>query len=564
MHPTHQYAHDVVSGKRDVCKWVRLACKRHLKDLLRTDIWFDEQAADRFFKWSEIMRHYKGPEKGKPIVLDDWQKFIYGNAYGWKKVLNGGKTNLWRFNYIYVEIPRKNGKTTMAGVSASYDCAAVEDTGAEVYCLATKEEQARLLYNDIAAFISGSPDLQEVFEILHGRNTIYSQQSNRTSFVKPLSADDKTHDGLNPIAAYCDEVHAWPDRKLWDVTEDAFGARANWHMVAITTSGSNRQGICYLEREHLTDILEERIVADNKFGVIYTVDDDEKTRWMDEKVWYKANPALGKGKMLQYMIDQAAKVKQMPSKKNTFLNKQLDIWTDVAEAWLEYEVWAKRSAEFGWGLMKGLSCTGGMDLARVGDLSATAYWFPPQQNGHTKHRLLVNFFLPELLMTERMERDKLPYDLWAEQGFIQLTPGNTTDFNFIKADILAKAKMYNLQSFGFDRHFGGEIVNDLTNEGLEMTEFGMGFVSMGSPSAEFERQIVAGEIEHNNNPVLNAHASVVAISKDPAGNIKPDKLASVKRIDGIVAAIIARGVGMAPSDKKKPSVYLKRGIRTIG
>lgn len=563
MHPTHQYAQDVVSGKKNVCKWVKLACKRHLKDLTRTDIWFDEKAANRFFRWSEIMRHYKGPEKGKPIVLDDWQRFIFGNAYGWKKVENGQKTDIWRFNYVYIEIPRKNGKTTMAGVAASYDCAAVEGTGAEVYCLATKEDQAKLLYNDVSAFIAGSPDLQEVFEILHGRNTIFSKESNRTSFVKPLGADSQRHDGLNPLAAYCDEVHAWPDRKLWDVTEDAFGARTNWHMVSITTSGSNRQGICYLERSHLTDILEGRIEADNKFGVIYTVDDEEKGLWRDEKIWFKANPALGKGKQLQYMRDQAIKAEQMPSKLNTFLNKQLDIWTDVAEAWLNYDTWKSRSNLFLWETMRGLNCHGGMDLARVGDLSAVAYWFPPQKS-LTKARVLVDFYFPSLLMSERIHQDKVPYDLWAQQGFLKLTPGNTTDFKFIEADILARSSMYNLQSMGYDRHFGGELVNSLSDEGVEMVEFGMGFASMGAPTAEFERQLVAGEMEHNDNPVLNSNAACVSISRDPAGNIKPDKLASTKRIDGIVAAIIALGRTMAPSDKKKPSVYLKRGIRTLG
>lgn len=560
--PTTDYALEVVSGHIPANRFVRLACERHLRDLARTDVWFDAKAAERFFNYCKCLKHYKGPMKGQRIVLEPWQRFIFGCIYGWKKVVEGVKSNLWRFNYAYLEVPRKNGKTTIAAAGASYDCALLEDTGAEVYCLATKEDQAKLLYNDVAAYINQSEDLKEVFEILQGRSTIYCLKSDRTSFIKPLGSDSDRLDGLNPFSAYTDELHAWPHRDLWDVIEDGFGARENWHMIAITTAGHDKKGICYQERQHLIEILEQRIDADNKFGVIFTVDDKEKENWLDEKNWYIANPNLGTGKQLSYMRDLALKAQQMPTKKNAFLNKQLNIWTDVLESWIQYDAWKACESPFACLNLKGKTCTAGMDLARVNDLSAVGYFFEPQA-GVEFPTVLVDYYLPQANMRERQEQDRVPYDVWVSQGHIRTTPGNTTDFSFIQHDILERAAMFNIKELAFDRHFAGEIVNSLQNEGINLVEFGMGFVSMGSPTAEFERLVIAKQLRHNNNPVLNWNVANLVVRRDPAGNIKPDKDASINRIDGAVALIMALGRTMAKGELKKPSPYEKRGLRSI-
>jgi phage terminase large subunit-like protein len=332
--------------------------------------------------------------------LEPWQHFIFGNIYGWKRVVNGERTNLWRFNINYIEVPRKNGKTTICAAGASYDCAFLEETGAEVYILATKEDQAKLMYNDVAAYVAKSPALAEVFEILKGKNTIYSVESARTSFIKPLGADSERLDGLNPIAAYADELHAWPSRALWDVMEDSFGSREQWHMVAITTAGTNRQGICYEQRDHLINILEGRVVDDHKFGVIFTLDEEDRDAWDEERTWFKANPNLGCGKQLDYMRQKAEQAKQMPSSLNTFLNKQLDIWTDVAEAWLSVDQWNACASNYGLELLKHKRCTAAFDLARVGDLSAVGFVYP-KQAGLTVTHLWTHFYLPEALLRAR-------------------------------------------------------------------------------------------------------------------------------------------------------------------
>lgn len=558
------YAMEVLVGAIPACSYVKLACQRFINDLEREDIWYDINAAERFYKFCRQLKHYKGPDRGKPIELDPWEKFVFGNIYGWKRVDPDLPKErwIWRFKFNYIEVPRKNGKTTISAAAAAYDTAFVEDTGAEVYCLATKEEQAKILWNDIRAFIKMSEDLGEVFEMLEGQNTIYSRDSERTSFVKPLGSNSKKQDGLNPLSAICDELHEWPDRKLLDVIEDAFGARSQWHIIEITTAGYNKQGICFIERKHGIDILEGRIHNDDKFVIIYTIDPEDKDNWRDESVWFKANPSLGRGKQLAYMRSKAQKADEIASELNTFLNKQLDVWTDVLEAWLKWEVWRGCALTYDRTKLAGKKCKVGIDLAKVSDISAVAYYFPTQK-GLDKPHVLMKFYCPRDNVSVRVERDKLPYNVWVKEGWIVETPGNTTDFDFIEWDILVSSKQFQIEQIAVDRTFAGEIVNHLMAAGLEIIDFGQGFMSMGSPTAELERLLTAKEIYHNGNPVLDWMSSNVVIRKDPAGNMKPDKDNSPEKIDGIVALIMAIGLTLARRDPKKKSPYEKRGMRSL-
>lgn len=561
LDPTTLYAAQVSDGTIDSCRYVRLACERHLNDLKRKDIHFDVGAAERFFKYCSELKHYKGPERGKPIHLNPWQKFIEGCRYGWKRGRTAAGLALWRFHISYTEVPRKNGKTTISAAGASYDCGFMEDTGAEIYCMATKEDQAKLLFNDINAYISKSPELSEMFEVLQGKNTIYSVGSARTSFVRPLGGDSKTLDGLNPFSAYADELHAWTKPDLWYVMEDGFGARANWHMNAITTAGHSRIGICWDQRAHVINILEGRIESDDHFGIIYTVDDNQIENWRDPRNWHIANPNLGQGKLLTYMEEKCRQAEQMPSSLNAFLNKQLDIWTDVAEAWLNVEQWNRCAGEFDESILKGKRCHIGIDLAKVNDQSAVAYYFPVQP-GLGKAHVFVDYYMPTDSLRQKSERDGVTYPMWAEQGWLFVTPGKTTDYDFIRKDINARSKQFKIVCIGYDRHFAGELVHHLGHDGFETMDIGMGFVSMAFPTEDLEREVVAGEIVHNNNPMLNWNASNVVITRDAAGNKKPDKEASIRKIDGIVAVII--GKATMAEERMGPSVYEVRGPIIIG
>ena len=449
----------------------------------------------------------------------------------------------------------------MASAGALYDAGFVERTGAEVYCVATKEDQAKLLFNDCIAYINQSEEMGGIFNHLAGRSILYVGDTGRTSFVKPLGSDSKRLDGLNPLSVYADELHAWKKRELWDVMEDAFGARQQYHMIAITTAGYNKNGICFEERKHLVRVLQQQIQSDEKFGVIYTVDEDMQQDWKKPSVWHLSNPNLGIGKEVGYMETQVNKVSQMPSKLNSFLNKQLNIWTDVEQAWISSDNWASCSSDITEQQLQGLTCYAGMDLARVNDLSAVAYFFP-QQDGLDRSCLLVDFFIPEYELKAREERDQVPYGLWAKHNNLTLTTGKTTDWDFIHHSIMQRNGIFNIEAFGYDRHFAGELVAKLERDEIPMTKFGMGYISLGSPTQEMERLIVAGELQHLGCPVLGWNFLNCIVSKDPAGNLKPDKMKSVDRIDGAVASIVALGMFLNREDKKT-NPYENRGLRML-
>lgn len=607
--PALDYAFDVLAGQIPACRYIRLACQRFMDDLNNPEFWYDEAAAEKFYDFCSYAKHYKGPQKGQPIHLEPWEKFLAGNVYGFKRcrpateddLIAWGddddqgwgerlrelypdgfdvgefiKTDILRFHYNYLEVPRKNGKTTLAALMAAYDAAFLEDTGAEVYCLATKEEQAQILWRDVRAFIKQSEDLTEVFEVLEGRNTIYTKDSSRTSYIKPLGSNSDTLDGLNPISAVCDELHEWPDRALLDVIEDAFGARINWHVIQITTAGKNKQGICYTERKHGIDILEGRFKKDDKLVLIYTVDEEDVldngkvsyTRCLtDQTVWFKANPNLGTGKQLDYMVTKAEKASQIPSELTTFLNKQLNIWTDAAEIWLKWEVWKQTHRDYKRALLRGKKCFLGGDLGKVDDMSAIVYWFPVQP-GLDKVHVLVDFYCPSDNIATRVKMNKWPYDVWVREGWVKETPGNTTDYKFIAADILKAREEFEIEWGCFDRTFGGELIQTLMEEGMEILTAGQGFMSMGPACDELERLIIKQEIVTNHNPVLDWNSANVVVVKDPADNKKPDKVNSPGKIDGIVAMLNVV-IGILAKSKKEPpkkganKIYEKRGLRNL-
>lgn len=588
LHPATAYALSVVGGHIPACKWVVLACKRHLEDLTRTDVWFDEAGATEFFNFCTYLKHYKGPDAGKNIELNPWQKFVFGCVYGWKTVefnvtvkekvlINDVETEIskfyevyksdnWRFKKVYIEIPRKNGKTTIAAACAAFDALMTDPTGAQVYSVATKEDQAALLWLDVAAYIAQSEGLQEEFEILEGKQTIYANGTARTSFIRPLGSDSKRQDGFNPLSIIADELHAWPKRGLWDVMVQAFSARTKYHIIAITTAGHNLKGVCWDERTNVVDILEGRVSNDAKFGIIYTVPDDQKEEYQNKDNWYLANPNLGCGKQLRYMEDMALSASQIPSELNTFLNKDLNIWTDVAEAWITTEAWRKCYFPYTFEDMAGCSCRVGIDLAEVNDLCAVDFTFPPQGD-FKKQRDLTLYYMPKDAMRAKGERDGVSYLDWEKAGYIKSTPGSVTDFKFITEDVLKWAKVFKIESVAFDPFKSREITNSLQKEGIKCVEHRQGFTSMGLPSSTFERQVVGQLMEQNGNPVSEWCLTNTIVLKDPTGLIKPDKNSAdknKKRIDGIVAKIMARGAYLLDKpEEKKENPLEKRGLRTL-
>lgn len=536
MNPVTAYAKAVTSGEIIACKWVRLACERHLRDLDDDRFFFDEAEAQRWIDFfPQNLRHYKGECAGQPFHLEPWEEFIIGCIFGWKLADTGKR----RFRYAYIEVPRKNGKTTLvAGIGVG---GLLDEPGAEVYTVATKEDQAKLAWRDGVTFIKNSPHLSKAL-----RTRIKAIHFDPGHAIwRPLGSDSETQDGLNPSIAIMDELHAWKSRDLFDVIDDAMGARAQPLIPIITTAGYNKNGICYEQRQHVESILETTIDDESYFGIIFTVDDPDN--WDCETEWQKANPNLGISKTWEFMRDQAARAKQMPSKLNAFLNKQLNIWTEAEVSWLPMDQW---DACAGDAEMSG-PCFAGLDLASVSDIAAFVRYWP--ETG----LVFPTFWIPEEGARKREKESRVPYPEWIRQGLIRATEGNVTDYDVIRRDILEIAEEYPIQEIPFDRWNSSQLVTQLQGDGLEMVSFGQGFASMSAPSKELEKLVAGGKLRHRGNPVLRWMAGNVVATNDPSDNIKPDKKKSREKIDGIVALIMAIGRAQVHVEEPKTKPFIQ-------
>lgn len=548
-----EYARGVLDGEIPACKWVRLACERHFEWMERDDIYFDYKAAKRCCEFfPTFLKHYKGAWAGKPLELAPWQKFFFGSVYGWKWKATGFRV----IRYAYLEVPRKNGKTTSAAGPVIQELFIGGEGGAEIYAVATKEDQAKILANDVRKMLKRCPDLLE-----HAKIRVKEIEYEPMDAVfKPLGSDSDTLDGLNPHFWVADEFHAWKNRDLWDVMDDGTGARMQPVCLMITTAGANQQGVCYTTRTQIVNIL-EKVVEENTdawFGLIYTVDDPEN--WEEEEEWYKANPNLGIGKTIEYMRGQYAMAKQMPSKRNAFLNKQLNIWTDAEQAWITTELWRSCGSLLDTETLRGKRCYVGIDLAEVKDLSAVVYLFPPQE-GVEKYTALLRCWIPEDDIRDRSKKDRVPYDVWKHQGLVEATPGNVTDFDFIETAIVQDCLKYDVEEVAYDPWRATQTAIHLQDTGLEMVPVRQGFKSLSAPVKELERLLTKGEFNHLGNPVFAWAASNVVAVYDPTNAVKFDKAKSRERIDPMAALVNALARAMEEEDPG--SVYDSKEVRTL-
>lgn len=547
-----EYVRDVLSGEQVACRWVRLACERHVRDLEEGEergLWFDEEKARQAITFFRLLKHSKGEWAGRPLTLEPWQQFVVASLLGWRRT-DGTR----RYRTAYLEVARKNGKTTLAAGLGLYLMLADGEPGAEVYSVATKRDQARLSHGEATRMAKSSPAIRRMVNVY--RDNIHIVDT--ASKFEPLGADADTMDGLNVHAALVDEVHAHKTRTVWDVIETATGARRQPLMLAITTSGYNRQSLCWQLHEYSQQVLDGVIEDDSWFGMIYTLDEDDD--WEDETLWPKANPNLGVSKKWDDMRRKAARAREMPAALNAFQRLELDIWTQAETKWIPWQHWQACGAAVDADGMRGRICYGGLDLSSNIDVSAFLLVFPPQGNGD-QYQVLSRFWIPEEAMVERSRRDRVPYDAWVRQGLITATPGNVIDYAWILDQIDQDAQAYDIREVAFDRWGATKIATELMERGGEdwLVQFGQGYVSMSPAMRELERLILEHKLAHGNNPVLTWMANNLVVRTDPAGNIKPDKEKSIERIDGMVALVMALDRALRHEPPKR-SVYETRGL----
>lgn len=554
-----EYCDRVLAGIQPAGKLQRLAVERHRRDLLEgaaRGLWFDVAAAHHAIDFFGFLCHSKGEWAGRPFDLSPWQQFIVASIFGWKRA-DGTR----RFREAYIEIPRKNGKSTLIAGIGLYLLIADGEAGAEVYSAATKKDQARIVHEEATRMVRKSPLLRGKIGIFVDNLSVVATNSK----FEPLGADSETQDGLNPSAALIDEYHAHPNDGIYNVLNTGTGARQQPLILIITTAGSNKaKSACGQKNEYCQRVLLGTVEDDETFAFIATI--DEKDDWRDESVWAKANPNLGVSCKIDDLRRKARVAAQMPSQQNAFRRLHLDEWTEQTSRWLDLETWdacagpvpARELPEF----LTGRACFGGLDLASTRDTCSLTLYFPPTDEAPLGY-VVPYVFIPAESIVERDKRDRTTYSAWSDNEWLEATEGNITDYAFIRARVHEVAEQFQLMQLAFDRWNASQLVTELGNDGIEMVPFGQGFASMAAPTKSLEAKILGKQIAHGGHPVLRWMAQNVSVKQDPAGNMKPDKASSGEKIDAIVAAIMAIGIAELQVADASASVYDTEDLKTL-
>lgn len=552
--PVAAYARAVIAGRSPACKWVRLACERHLADLdtgHERGLWWDQDGADHAIQFFEFLRHSKGKWNDEPFVLSPWQAFIVGSLFGWKRA-----DGLRRFRIAFVEVPRKNGKTTLAAGIALYLFVCDGEAGAEIYSAATKKDQAKLVFEDAKAFVGRSPDLSAVIERWKHSLQIPAARSK----FEALGADADSLDGLNPFVAVCDEIHAWKSRDLWDVLLTGMGAREQPLALPITTAGDFSDSIYNELHTDVEQVLEGVVSDDEVFGYIATTDAEDD--WREPRAWAKANPNLGVSLREEELATVIKRAERQPSSQNKVKRNRLNIRTAALDAWLRLDLWDKCGAKWDEGELAGRECFGGLDIANTSDLAAFTLAFPwGMDKGELVYRLKCWFWCPndtDEPTGEKLRRKLFP---WVQAGFVEFTDGNTIDLGRIESVVKECAERYQLKAVCYDPWNAGATAQALEAAGIEVAKFVQNANNFNEPCRVFERAVAAGRLLHAGNPVLRWMASNCVARTNGAGYVMPDRKRSRDKIDGIPASVMAlAGEMRARFGGDGPSVYETRGV----
>jgi phage terminase large subunit-like protein len=508
-------------------------------------VYFDEAAGQRavdFF--AECLTHIKGEFAGRPFILEPWQeRDIIRPLFGWKRP-DGSR----RYRTAYVEIPRKNGKSSMAAGVGLYLLSADGEPGAEVYSAASDREQAAIVFGVARGMRDASPELRKRLKPYVRALVMFSTGSS----YKVLSADAPTKHGFNAHGILFDELHAQPTRELYDVLTTSTGARRQPLTFITTTAGYDRHSICWEVHDYACKV-RDGIIDDASFlPVIYAAATDD--RWDDPAVWARANPGLGVSVKPAYLEQQAAKARESLAYQNTFRRLHLNQWTEQAERAIDMDLWDACATPVDRAALRGRRCFGGLDLATTTDVAACVLLFPDDAGGFD---VLPFFWVPGENIRRRVERDRVPYTVWAQQGYIKTTEGNVIDYDVIRADVAALAEEFDLAEIGYDRWNATQLVTQLQEDGATMVPIAQGFQSLNAPTKDLLKLVAERAVRHGGHPVLRWMANNLATKQDPAGNLKPDKGKSAEKIDGVVALIMALARAIVQSETK--SVYESRG-----
>ena len=449
----------------------------------------------------------------------------------------------------------KTHNSELAAAIALYLLYADNEPSAEVYGAACDRNQASIVFDVARQMVEMSPALLRRSKIRSAGKRIINYRN--AGFYQVLSAETGTKHGLNVSGLVFDEIHAQPNRKLYDVlTKGSGDAREQPLFFIITTAGNDKNSICYELHTKALDLMAGRKKDYTFYPVVYGLEGEAD--WTDEANWYKANPSLGHTIQIDRVREAYRNAVENPAEENVFKQLRLNIWTSASIRWIPEQVYDKGNLPIDRDFLRGRMCYGGLDLSSTSDITALVLAFPPRSDDE-KYILLPFFWLPEDTLELRCRRDHVLYDVWQKQGFIQTTEGNVIHYGFIEKFIERLGETYHIREIAYDRWNATQMVQNLEDMGFTMVPFGQGFKDMSPPSKELFKLLMEGNIIHGGNPVLKWMAGNVVMRQDPAGNIKPDKEKSVEKIDGIVASIMALDRCIR-NRTGSGSVYDERGV----
>lgn len=515
------------------------------------DSHYDKSRADYAVAFVELLKHTKGQWFGKPFKLMPWQEKIIRDLFGTIKA-NGYR----QFNTAYVEIPKKNGKSELAAAVALLLTCGDGEERAEVYGCAADRAQASIVFDVAVDMIRQNPALSKRVKILTSQKRIIYQPTN--SFYQVLSAEAYSKHGLNSSAVVFDELHAQPNRKLFDVmTKGAGDARTQPLFFLITTAGNDTNSICYEQHQKALDIIEGRKHDKTFYPLIYGIKQDDD--WTDPEVWKKANPSLGITIAEEKVVAACDSAKQNLAEENSFRQLRLNQWVKQAVRWMPMDKWDACSFKADEDSLRGRVCYGGLDLSSTTDLTSFVLVFPPEDEDD-KFVILPYYWVPEDTLDLRVKRDHVNYDLWAKQGYIQTTEGNVVHYGFIEKFVEELGEKYNIREIAFDRWGAVQMVQNLEGMGFTVVPFGQGFKDMSPATKELMKLTLEQKLAHGGHPVLRWNMDNIFIRTDPAGNIKADKEKSTEKIDGAIATIMALDRAIRCGNDNGASVYDDRGL----
>lgn len=479
------------------------------------------------------LTHTKGALAGSPFVPSPWQvSSILSPLFG--SVLPSG---LRQYRTCYVEIPRKNGKSTLAAGVALYLLFADREPGAEVVSAAADRDQASIVFDIAKSMVQACPLLRERCNIY--RKEIVTRNGNR---YWAISADAFTKHGLSPSGIIFDELHTQPDRELWDVLTTGTGARRQPLTLALTTAGYDRSSICWEIHQRAIRI-RDGIEADPTFlPVIFAADEGDD--WTKETTWKKANPGYGVSVQRDYFERKVVEAMSSPATEQTFRRLHLDQWTESQTRWVSMDRWDACNGPVIPADLVGRECYAGLDLASTMDLCSLVLLFPDGPG----YQILPYYWVPEAAARKRVREGRTPIDSWAHSGHIDTTPGDVLDYDRVRVKVNELSRTYNIRELAIDRWNATQLAVQLQGDGVNVVMFGQGYQSMSSPTKELEKLILARRVAHGGHPVLRWNVSNVTVEQDAAGNVKPSKRKSAEKIDGVVATIMALGRAMVATE----------------